>query len=71
MADLATDQLLAKRRRSWGGIPLARSGKNHEEAKAQEGEVGHLDINRGLMTQTDFREDEGPEDDERHLAAAS
>lgn len=44
---------------------------NHEEAKAQEGQVGHLDINRVSVTRTDFHEDEGPEDEKRHRAEVS
>jgi hypothetical protein len=42
-----------------------RWGENHEEAKAQEGQVGHRDANRGLMTQIDFHADQSPEDEER------
>ena len=71
MGGLATDLLLVKRRRSWGGIPPSCWGVDHEEAKAQEGQVGHSDINRGSVTQTDLHEDEGPEDDERHRAGVS
>jgi hypothetical protein len=60
---LATDFLPAKRRRVRGGIPPNCWSANHEEAKVQEGQVGHFDINRGLVTQIDFHEDEGPEDE--------
>jgi len=68
---LATDQLLVKRRRSWGGIPPRCWGADHEEAKAQEGQVGHEDINNDSVTQIDFHEDERPEDDKRHRAEVS
>lgn len=43
-------------------------GTDHEEAEAHEGQVGHRDINRDLMTRTDSHADEGPEDDERRCA---
>lgn len=42
----------------------ARCGEDHEEAKAQEGQVGHWNANRELVTQTDSHVDKGPEDEE-------
>lgn len=38
-----------------------REGRHHEEAKAQEGQVGHQDINRGWVTQIDSHEEQDPE----------
>ena len=46
-------------------------GSHHEEEQAQEGQVGHSDIKRDWMMRTDFHEDEGPEDDQRHRVGKS
>jgi len=62
---LATDRLLVKRDgREAEASPLCR-GADHEEAEAQEGQVGRQKINRRLVTQTDSHEVEGPEGDKR------
>jgi hypothetical protein len=44
--------------------PLCR-GEHHEEAEAQEGQVGRRLINHRPVAQTDSHEDEGPEGDKR------
>jgi hypothetical protein len=58
---LATDTFQTKPDgRGAEALPFC-GGAHHEEAKAQEGQVGHRDINRDLVTQTDSHEDENPE----------
>jgi len=62
------------RRRSLGSSSVTVAGRksrlpvdgaDHEEEEAQEGKVGHRDINRDLMMRTDSLADQGPEDEQR------
>jgi hypothetical protein len=58
---LATDTFQVKPDgRGAEALPFC-GGTHHEEAKAQEGQVGHRDINRDLVTRIDSHEDENPE----------
>lgn len=58
---LATDMFWMKPGGRGAEALPSREGAHHEEAKAQEGQVGHRDINRDLVTRTDSHEDEDPE----------